>query len=150
MVKFRTTVLQSGKNTAGFQIPDEIVEELGAGKKPPVKVTINDSYTYRTSIAVMGGVFMMSLSAENRAKSGVNSGDEVDLEVVVDTEPRKMVVPDDLAAALDADPEAKKFFESLSYSNQRRHIDPIEQAKSPETRQRRIEKSVSGFHDGKV
>jgi hypothetical protein len=150
MVKFRTTVHSAGKNTAGFIVPDEIVAELGAGKKPPVKVTINDSYTYRTSIAVMGGQYMMSLSAANRAASGVNGGDEVDLEVVVDTEERKMIVPEDLAAALDADPEAKRFFESLSYSNQRRHIEPIEQAKTPETRQRRIEKSVAGFHEGRA
>jgi hypothetical protein len=150
MVKFRTTVLQTGKNTAGFQITEEIVTELGAGRKPPVKMTINGSYTYRSSIASMGGVYMVSLSAENRANAGVKGGDEVDLEIEVDTEPRKMTVPDDLAAALDADPEAKKFFEGLSYSNQRRHIEPIEQAKTPETRQRRIEKSVGLFREGKV
>jgi hypothetical protein len=150
MVKFRTKVVQGGKNTTGFEIPEEVVTQLGAGKKPPVKMTINGSYTYRSSIASMGGVYMVSLSAENRANAGVKGGDEVDLEIEVDTEPRKMTVPDDLAAALDAEPEAKKFFEGLSYSNQRRHIEPIEQAKTPETRQRRIDKSVSSFREGRA
>ncbi len=150
MAKFRTTVQQSGKNTTGFEVPEEIVMQLGSGKRPPVKVTVNGGYTYRSSIAPMGGAYLLSLSAENRAGAGVAGGDEVELELELDTEPRTVTVPDDLAAALEAEPEANRFFEGLSYSNQRRHVEAIEQAKTAETRQRRIEKSVSGFREGKV
>lgn len=150
MVKLRTTVLQSGKNTTGFEIPEDIVIGLGSGKRPPVKVTVNGSYSYRSSIAPMGGTYLISLSAENRAGAGVAGGDEVELELELDTEPRTITVPDDLAAALEAEPEVKRFFESLSYSNKRRHVEAIEQAKTAETRQRRIGKSVSTFREGKV
>lgn len=150
MAKFRTTVQQSGKNTTGFEVPEEIVMQLGSGKRPPVKVTVNGGYTYRSSIAPMGGAYLLSLSAENRAGAGVAGGDEVELELELDTEPRTVTVPDDLAAALEAEREANRFFEGLSYSNQRRHVEAIEQAKTAETRQRRIEKSVSGFREGKV
>ena len=147
-MKFNTTIRQNGNNT-GIEVPNEIVESLGAGKKPPVKMTLN-GYTYRSSIAVMDGKFMVSLSAENRKNAGVKGGDTLDVDIVVDTEKREIAVPTDLQAALDADPQAKAFFEKMSYSNKRRHVEPIEAAKAPETRQRRIEKSVALFHEGKM
>lgn len=147
-MKFQTTIVQAGNNT-GIEVPPDVVEALGAGKKPPVKMTIN-GYTYRSSIATMDGRYMVSLSAENRKNAGVAGGETHDVEIEVDTEKREIAVPADLQAALDADPEAKAFFEKLSYSNKRRHVEPIEAAKAPETRQRRIEKSVALFHDGKM
>ena len=147
-MKFRTTIVQAGNNT-GIEVPPEVVEQLGAGKKPPVKITLK-GYTYRSSIAVMGGKYMVSLSAENRKNAGVAGGETLDVEIEVDTEKREIAVPPDLQAALDADPQAKAFFEKLSYSNKRRHVEPIEAAKAPETRQRRIEKSVALFHEGKM
>lgn len=147
-MKFTTTIVQMGNNT-GIAVPSEVVEELGAGKKPPVKITLK-GYTYRSSIAVMGGKYMVSLSAENRKNAGVQGGETLEIEIVVDTEKREITIPPDLQAALDANPEAKAFFEKMSYSKKRRHVEPIEAAKAPETRQRRIEKSVQMFSEGKV
>lgn len=148
-MKFRTTLLQAEKNATGIQIPDEVVEGLGAGKRPPVRVTIN-GYTYRNTVAVMGGVFMVGVSAEHRKGAGVAGGDEIEVEIELDTEPRVVVVPPDFQAALDQDAEAQRFFAGLSYSNQRRHVLAIEEAKSAETRQRRIDKTISQLRAGKA
>jgi len=148
-MKFRTTILQADKNATGIQIPDEVVESLGAGKRPPVRVTIN-GYTYRNTVAVMGGVFMVGVSAEHRKGAGVAGGDEVDVDIELDTAPRVVTVPPDFQAALDNDVEAKRFFEGLSYSNKSRHVLSIEDAKTAETRQRRIDKAVSQLRAGKV
>jgi hypothetical protein len=146
---FRAVIKGTGKTAAGIEVPDDVVAGLGAGRKPPVRVTIN-GHTYRSSVAVMGGVFMVGVNNEFRRTSGVAPGDEVDIDIEVDTEPREVVVPPDLVAALDADPEARSFFESLSYSNKRRIVEPIVDAKAPDTRQRRIEKSVAGLHDHRI
>jgi len=148
-MKFRTTILQADKNATGIQIPDEVVESLGAGKRPPVRVTIN-GYTYRNTVAVMGGVFMVGVSAEHRKGAGVAGGDEVDVDIELDTAPRVVTVPPDFQAALDNDVEAKRFFEGLSYSNKSRHVLSIEDAKTAETRQRRIEKAISQLRAGKA
>jgi hypothetical protein len=147
-VKFETTIVQSGANTTGIAVPPEVVEALGAGKKPPVTVTLN-GHTYRSSIASMGGTFMISLSAENRAAAGVAGGDTVEVDLKLGTAPREVDVPDDLASALATVPEAKAFFESLSYSNKRRHVMQIDAAKTAETRQRRVQKAVALFAEGK-
>lgn len=141
-MKFTTTILQTGKNTCGIIVPPEVVEALGVGKKPPVCVTIND-VTYRSSIAVMGGDFMVGVSAENRAKTGAKGGETYEVTIEVDTEPRVVDVPDDLLLALGQDPEARGFFDSLSYSHKLRHILVIQDAKSPDTRRRRVEKAVA-------
>jgi hypothetical protein len=145
---FKTTLLQAGKNITGIVIPPEVMERLGGGKKPAVVVSVN-GYTYRSSIAVMGSDFMVGVSAERRAESGLKGGDAINVTLELDEAPRVMEVPPDLQAALDKDKAAKSYFATLSYSNQRRHIDPINQAKSAETRARRIEKSVALFHEGK-
>jgi hypothetical protein len=148
-MRFRATIQGAGKTAAGIQVPDDVVEALGAGRKPPVRVTIN-GHAYRSSIASMGGVFMVGVTNEFRRTSGVAAGDEVDVDIEVDTEPREVVVPADLAAALADDPEARSFFDGLSYSNKRRIVEPIADAKTPETRQRRIEKSVARLHDKRI
>jgi hypothetical protein len=147
--QFRATVLQSGKTATGIRVPPEVVEALGAGKKPPVRVTIN-GHTYRSTVATLGGEFMLPVSAEQRANAGVAAGDEVQVALELDTAPREVSVPADLAAALGKSAAARKFFEGLSYSNQRRIVLGIEDAKTPETRQRRIEKAVSNLKAGKV
>jgi hypothetical protein len=147
-MKIHATVLQSGKTACGIQIPNEVVEALGGGKHPKVSATIN-GYTYRSSIASMGGVFMLSVSADVRANAGVQAGDEIDVDIELDIAPRVVNVPPDLQAALDADAAAKAFFETLSYSNKLRHVLAIEDAKTPETRQKRIAKSVGLFREGK-
>jgi uncharacterized protein DUF1905 len=105
-MRFRTTIKQSGKTATGIQVPEEVIEALGSGKRPAVKVTIN-GYTYRSTVAVMGGLYMVGVNAKNRTSAGVAGGDEVDVEIELDTAPREVTVPDDFAAALDAKPEAR-------------------------------------------
>jgi hypothetical protein len=147
-MKFTTTIILGGKTATGFPVPDEVVEALGSGKRPAVTVRIG-SHTYRSTVAVMDGVFMLPLSAENREAAGVAAGDEVEVEVGLDTAPRVMEVPDDLAAALDADPAARRTFDGLSYSLQRYHVEQVTGAKTDETRQRRIAKSVATLREGR-
>jgi hypothetical protein len=148
-MRFHTTILQSGKTAAGIEVPEEIVTALGSGKRPKVSVTIN-GYTYRSSIAPMNGVYMVGVSSDVRAAAGVAGGEEVDVDIELDTAPRVITVPDDFAAALDAEPAARTTFESLSYSNKSWHVLQIEGAKSEDTRQRRITKSVEALREGRV
>ncbi len=148
-MKFRATVEASGKTAMGFQVPPEIVEALGAGKRPPVRVTIN-GYTYRSTVAPMGGVFMMGLSAENRAGAKVSGPGVTDVDMELDTAPREVAVPPDFAKALAAEPAAKKTFEGLSFSNKSAHVFQIQGAKSDETRQRRIAKSIEALREGRA
>jgi hypothetical protein len=147
-MRFRTTILQEGKTATGIRVPDEVVEALGAGRRPPVTVTIN-GFTYRNTIAVYGGVSMVGISAENRAGAGVAGGDEVDVDIELDTQPRQVNVPADFAAALDAEPRARATFDGLSYSNRSWHVLSVEGAKTDETRQRRIAKSVEALREGR-
>ena len=148
-MRFRTTILQEGTTATGIRVPDEIVESLGSGKRPAVTITIN-GFTYRSSIAVLGGAYMVGVSAENRAGAGVSGGDEVDVDIELDTAPRIVTVPADLAAALGAEPEAQRTFDGLSYSNKSWHVLQVTGAKTDETRQRRIAKSVAALKDGRI
>jgi hypothetical protein len=148
-MRFRTTIEQSGKTATGIRIPDAIVEGLGAGKRPAVRVTIGD-YTYRSTVAVMGGAYMVGLSAENRAGAGVAGGDEVDVDIELDAAPREVTVPADFTAALAAEPDAQRTFDGLSYSNRSWHVLSIEGAKTDETRQRRIARSVEALREGRI
>jgi hypothetical protein len=148
-MRFRTMILQSGRTATGIQVPEEVVQALGAGRRPAVKVTVN-GYTYRSTVAVMGGAFMISLSAEHRAAAGVASGEEVDIDIDLDTAPREVSVPADFAAALDAEPAARRTFDGLSYSNKSWHVLQVEGAKTDETRQRRIAKSVDILKQGRA
>ena len=148
-MRFRTTILQAGKTATGIRIPDEVVEALGKGKRPPVRVTIN-GYTYRNTVAVMGGDYMVGVSAENRTGARVAGGDVVDVEIELDTAPREVNVPADFAKALDAAPRARRTFEELSNSNKGWHVLQIEGARTDETRQRRIAKSIDALRDGRV
>ena len=147
-MRFHTTILQGDKTATGIRIPPEIVDALGAGKRPPVTVTIR-GFTYRSTIATVDGHPMVGVSATNREEAGVAGGDEVDVDIELDTQPRTVTVPDDFAAALAADPAAQATFEKLSNSNKGYHVSSIEGAKTAETRQRRIEKSVATLHAGK-
>jgi hypothetical protein len=147
-MRFHTTILQGDKTATGIRVPPDLVEALGAGKRPPVSVTIN-GYTYRSTIATVDGHPMVGVSAVNREGAGVAGGDEVDVDIELDTQPRTVAVPDDFAAALAADPAAAATFDKLSNSNKGYHVSSIEGAKTDETRQRRIAKSVQTLHEGK-
>jgi hypothetical protein len=147
-MRFRTKILQSGKTAAGIEVPAKVVAALGS-KRPPVRATIN-GFTYRTSVASMGGKFMLGVPPEFREGAHVAAGDTVDVELELDTEPREVSVPPDFATALGRDAKAKKFFEGLTYSNQRRLVIAIETIKSAEARERRIAKTVEGLREGRA
>lgn len=147
-MKFHSVVQLGGKTATGIPVPEEVVTSLGSSKRPPVRVTIN-GHTYRSTLASRGGQFMLPISAENRASAGVAAGDEVEVDIELDTEPREVTVPPDLAEALEREVDAKRYFEGLSYSQKQRHVLPIEQAKTAETRQRRIDKALSMLREGR-
>jgi hypothetical protein len=147
-MKFRTTILQTGKTTTGLVVPDAVVEGLGAGRKPPVRVTI-DGYSYRSTLATVDGRPMVGLNAEHRAASGLSGGQEVEVDIVLDTEKREVTVPPELAAALDAEPRARETFERLSYSNQSWHVLQVTGARTDETLQRRLAKSIAALREGR-
>ena len=147
-MRFRTTLLQNSKTATGFKVPDEVMTGLAGGKAPKVLATIN-GHTWRTSVATVNGGPMVGVNADVRAATGVRGGDEIEVDLQLDTAPRTIDVPADLAAALDAEPAARRTFDGLSYSNQRFWVEPIASAKSDETRQRRIEKAVSTLREGR-
>ena len=130
-------MLSTGKTTTGIEVPPEVLEGLGGGRRAKVAVTLN-GYRYRTSLAVMGGRVLVSVSAEVRAAAGVTAGDELEVDLVLDDEPRVVEVPEDLAAALAAAPGAADAFAALSSSAQRRHLQAVESAKAAETRAHRV------------
>jgi len=148
-MRFKTTLELGGKTATGFRVPADVVEALGKGKRPPVLVTIN-GHTYRNTVAVYGDAYLLGVAAEHREAAGVQAGDEIEVDLELDTAPREVEVPADFAAALDADPKARATFDGLSYSNKRRLTLAIDDAKTDETRTRRIDKFVSQLHEGRV
>ena len=148
-MKLRAELRSTGKTTTGFEIPEAVVDELGGGRRPRVAVTVNGN-TFRTSIAPMGGRYLLGLSADRRQAAGVEAGDVLDIDVALDTAPREVVLPDDLAAALAADPQAQAYWRTLSYSSQSWHALQVAGAKKPETRAARIAKSVATLRAGRA
>jgi len=145
-LRFKAEVLSAGKTATGVEVPAKVVEQLGS-KRPKVSVTIN-GYTYRSSVAPMSGTFMLGISAEVREQAGVAAGDRVDVELELDTAPREVTVPADLAKAFKKESAAKRAFEGLSYSRKRWYVEGIEDAKKLETRQRRVEKAIDDLREG--
>jgi len=145
-VQFTTTVLQARKTATGLPVPPDVIDALGSGKRPAVVVTLNGGYTYRSTVGVMNEQFLVPLSAEHRAGSGVAAGDSVEVTLEVDTLPREVHVPEDFVAAL-TEAGVRPAFDALSNSRQRALADPVAQAKAPETRLRRIEKAVESLRD---
>jgi hypothetical protein len=149
MVTFRGILELNGRTATGIRVPNDVVAALGSGKRPAVHVTIA-GHTYRSSVASMRGVFMLPVSADVRENAGVAAGDELDVTLELDTEPRVVNVPADFSEALDRDAPARRFFDGLSYSNKLRYVLAIEGAKSDETRQRRIARSVEALRQGRT
>ena len=141
-MRFRATIQLAGKTATGIRVPDEVIQGLGAGRRVAVRATIGP-HTYRSTVAPYNGVFMLPLSAENRVAAGVSAGEEVDVDLELDDQPRVVELPDDLAAALDADPAVRTAFDALSYTARNAHVVSVEGAKTEETRQRRIAKCVA-------
>ena len=137
-MEFRTVIEQSGATATGIPVPDDVVASLGPGKRHAITVTVN-GHSYRSSVAPYRGKYMIALSAENRTKAGVAGGDEVDVTIELDEQPRTVAEPEALITALGADAAARAAFDKLSFSNQRRHVLAIEGAKTDATRMRRLE-----------
>jgi hypothetical protein len=147
-IRFRTTVELGGKTATGLQVPDEVVAALGSGKRPAVHVTIG-GHAYRTTVASMGGRFLVPLSADNRTAAGVAARDYVDVEIALDHAPREVSVPDDLANALAQDAQASQLFDTLAYTHRKEWVRWIEEAKQVDTRSTRIQKTVAALRAGK-
>jgi hypothetical protein len=146
-MNFRATLELHGKTATGIEVPPDVVDQLGSGKRPPVQVTIA-GYTYPSTVAVMGGRYLLPVAAEVRRQAGVEAGQEVDVELTLDTAPRSVAVPPALAAALKKDAAARKVFEGLSYSKQNGIVQSVNGAKTDETRDRRIAKALDELHQG--
>ena len=138
------SILRSLKSRTLEELPDALVEALGAGKRPALRITLK-GYTYRSTVAVMGGKFMVGVSAEVREGAGVAGGDVVDVEMALDTGARTVEVPAELKKALTAQPKAKARFDSLSYSRKRVLVDPIARAKTSDTRTRNVAKAIAAL-----
>jgi hypothetical protein len=146
-MKFHATVEQSGKTATGIQVPAEVIESLGQGKRPPVSVTVG-GHTFRTTIGVMGGRFMIPLSAENRGAAGVAAGQEAEIDIVLDTASREVSVPADFAEALSQDEAALRAFGQMSNSHKQRWVLSVTSAKAEGTRKRRIAKAIETLREG--
>jgi hypothetical protein len=146
-MKFRARIELGGKTATGIAVPGEVVAALNAGKRPPVKITLS-GHTYRTTVAPMGGRFFVPLNATNREAAGVTAGDELDAIIELDTAPREVELPDDLAEALAGNDSARRFFEELSYTHRKEWVRWVTDARKTETRHARIDKTVQALQEG--
>jgi Bacteriocin-protection, YdeI or OmpD-Associated/Domain of unknown function (DUF1905) len=146
-MKFRTYV-EPPEPMRGLAIPPQVVEALGGGKRPAVTITIN-GHSWKSRVAIMRGRYLLGLSTANRQAAGVVTGDEVEVDVELDTEPRVVAEPADFTRALDADPVARAAYDRLSSSRKRQHVLAVDRAKKAETRQRRIETALATLRDHK-
>ena len=147
-MRFRATVELGGKTATGIEVPEDVVAALGSGNRPPVTVTVG-GHRYRTTVARMGGRFLVPLSAENRAAAGVAAGDRVEVDIEPDSGPREVAVPADLAEALARDDTARANFDGLSFTHRKEWVRWIEEAKKPETRTTRLARTVESLRAGK-
>jgi Bacteriocin-protection, YdeI or OmpD-Associated/Domain of unknown function (DUF1905) len=145
MMKFRSYV-EPPEPMRGLEVPPEVVEALGGGKRPAVTITIN-GHSWQSRVAIMRGRCLLGLSNANRKAAGVATGDEVEVEVEIDAEPRVVAEPADFTRALDADPAARTAYDRLPDSRKREHVLAIERAKKPETRIRLIDKALAMLRD---
>jgi len=145
-MRFESVVELGGKTATGIPVPDEVIEALGSSKRPPVVITVG-AHTYRTTAVRMGGRFLVPLSAENREAAGVAAGDEITVDIEPDTAPREVTLPDDLAAAMDE--AARTAYDALAFTHRKEWVRWVEEAKKPETRATRVEKTVAALRAGK-
>jgi hypothetical protein len=148
-VTFHATLELHGRSATGIAVPEDAVTALGGGRRPAVTATVN-GHTYRSTVAPMGGRFLLPVSAERRAAAGLAAGDDVEVTLALDTAPREVAVPDDLAAALAADNAARRFFDGLSYTHRQAYVTWIESARKADTRQRRVAQAVEKLREGRT
>lgn len=142
---FRTTLLKDDTlDATGIVVPDEVVEGLGGSRRPAVVVTV-EGYSYRSTVASMGGRFLIPFAKEHRDRTGIAPGQAIEVTLELDTAPRTVDVPADLAAALAARPGAREAFDRLSYSVRKEHVRQVETAKAADTRERRIARILDGL-----
>jgi bifunctional DNA-binding transcriptional regulator/antitoxin component of YhaV-PrlF toxin-antitoxin module len=139
-MQFDAGLQLDGKTATGIRVPDEIVSALGGGNRPRVRVKLA-GHSDQTTVARMRGEFKFPVSAAVREKAGLSAGDEVEVTIELDSEPRELTIPAELADALEQHP-GKQAFEELSYTSRKRYVLAVEGAKTPETRQRRIAKAL--------
>jgi Bacteriocin-protection, YdeI or OmpD-Associated/Domain of unknown function (DUF1905) len=144
-MKFRAYV-EPPEPMRGLEVPPEVVEALGGGKRPPVTIALN-GHSWKSRVAIMRGRYLLGLSKANRQAAGVVTGDEVEIDLELDVDPRVVVEPPDFARALDADPVARSAYDRLSYGRKREQVLAIESAKKAETRRQRIEKALAKLRD---
>jgi hypothetical protein len=147
-MRFRTKILQSGKTATGIEVPAKVVAALGSSKRPPVRATIN-GYTYRSTVAVMGGTYMLGISDDVRKAAGVAGGDTIDVDLELDSAPREVELPADFAAALNRNARAKKFFAGLSFSKKTILVRALD-VKAVDVRKERIAKTVEQLGEGRA
>ena len=132
-----------------FELPAEVVEALGAGKRPAVRATVN-GHVHRTRIAVYGGKYYLAYRREVRAAAQLEPGEEVDLQLELDGEPRAIDRPADFAALLEADPEARMRYDGLSFTHRKEYVDWLQGAKRAATRQRRLAEATTLLKSGRT
>ncbi|KJL37104.1 hypothetical protein RR49_01216 [Microbacterium ginsengisoli] len=138
--RFETPMSQFGNNT-GIEVPPAVLEALGGGKRPAVVVSVN-GYEYRSTVGVMQGLFLVPFSSDKRAATGIGGGDAITVELALDTAPREVEVPADLAAAL-ASAGLTDAFAALAPSHRKAHVVSVESAKAADTRSRRVEAVIT-------
>jgi hypothetical protein len=148
-MRFQTTLRSFGPNNTGIEVPEEVLAGLGRGRRVKVVVTVN-GYTYRSSVTPYMGLILIPFSAEHRAATGLKGGETIEVELVPDDAPREVEVPEDLAAALAGEPEARAFFDGLSYTHRKTYATWLEEAKKPETRAARVAKAVELLRERKT
>ena len=143
-MRFRAVLELHGRTATGIEVPPDVVAGLGSGERPAVRVTLGE-HTYRSTVARRGGRYLLPVSAKNREAAGLRAGEEVTVELTLDTQPREVSVPADLAEALARVAGARRAFDALSYTRRKEHVRSVEEAKRPETRQRRIERTLESL-----
>ena len=144
--RFMVELERVGNTATMFRLPFALEEAFGRAR-PPVKVTIR-GHTWRTTPGIYGGVGHIVVNRAVKAATGVDAPDRVQVVMELDTEPRRVRIPDDLAQALARDPDAKDAFAQLSFTHRREYIEWVEEAKRPETRARRIEQTLERVLSG--
>ena len=146
--RFMTIVGSDDPSSLFIVVPPEMVAALSAKKRPPVRVTLNGDYTYRSTVSVYGGRYLLPIRREIREACGLEPGMPVEVTLALDEEPRTVEVPDDLASAFAGDSEARAVFDRLSFTHQREYVEWIAGAKREETRTRRVAQTLEMLRKG--